>query len=144
MDNKNEVRFTNYDGQLLPRDFYNTERAAEIERPPEKTVENPREIGNKALSLPGEDLENPRLENMPEMQATLDIDRAPKTSSPNIGIKTTDKLSSEAVGAIDDAINKFEKDGNAANFYKDVRNFMEDNLRNSYQRELSYNKEPKK
>ena len=143
MDNKNEVSFTNYERRSLPRDFYNDELAVGIEQSTGKSTENPRDIGNKALSLPGDNLEDVRTEKIAEAQAPTDNNYPPRNPNASI-IKTTEKLSSEAVEAIDDAINTFDKNGNAAEFYDDVRNYMEDNLRNSYQRELSYNEESKK
>ena len=143
MDNKNEVSFTDYERRSLPRDFYNDEQTFETEQSTEKTTENPRNIGNKALSVPGENLEDVRTENVAETQAPTDNNYPPRNPNASI-IKTTEKLSSEAVEAIDDAINTFDKNGNAAEFYDDVRNYMEDNLRNSYKRELSYNKESEK
>lgn len=143
MDNKNEVSFTDYERRSLPRDFYNDEQTFETEQSTEKTTETPRNIGNKALSVPSENLEDVRTENVAETQVPTDNNYPPRNPNASI-IKTTEKLSSEAVEAIDDAINTFDKNGKAAEFYDDVRNYMEDNLRNSYKRELSYNKESEK
>lgn len=51
-------------------------------------------------------------------------------------IKTNENLSSEGVQMIDNAVEAFKKDGDAASFYEKARGYMEANLENSYQRKL--------
>ena len=51
-------------------------------------------------------------------------------------VKTTEYLNAEGIKALDNSIQKFNQDGNAAEFYDEVRNAMEVNLDNSYNRKL--------
>lgn len=63
---------------------------------------------------------------------------AEKPLTPGLeSIKTTDRLSDDGVKVIDSSINKFNQ-GNidAADFYEEVRNAMETNIGNSYNRKL--------
>ena len=52
-------------------------------------------------------------------------------------IKTSDRLSEESVKVVDEALAKFNQDGDAAGFYDTARKMMEENLRNSYGREVA-------
>ena len=51
-------------------------------------------------------------------------------------IKTTERLSDDGVKVVDHAVSEFNQNGNAADFYDKVREMMETNLENSYNRKL--------
>lgn len=52
-------------------------------------------------------------------------------------IKTSDTLSDDAIEAMRRAEKKLEQDGDIVNFYDFIRDSMEDNLKNSYNRKLA-------
>ena len=63
----------------------------------------------------------------------------PNEVTPSIrdNIKTTDKLGESGIKEVDNVINKFNQDGDVASFYDQVREMMEWNLENSYNRKIA-------
>ncbi len=51
-------------------------------------------------------------------------------------IKTEEKLSKSGIREVDEVLTKFKQDNNPSGFYDSVRNMMEANLDNSYNRKL--------
>lgn len=141
MDNKNRVPFSNSEEQLFLRDF--DINKAEFAQPTGEMTGNERHIGNRALFLEGDnESQGIKEESIPEPQAPLDNDSSRGHHNPNI--KTTDRLTHEALSATNITIDKFKKTGDAAGFYEEARGLMEENLVNSFQRDLSYKAESKK
>lgn len=67
-----------------------------------------------------------------------DADIIENSLNPSLdSIKTTDRLSEESVKVIDESIDKFNQNNiEPASFYEEVRNAMETNIGNSYNRKL--------
>lgn len=84
---------------------------------------------------PGAD---PELFNQPSDDVASDTKIVEKSLNPSIeSIKTTDRLSDDSVKIIDSSIDKFNQNNiDAADFYEEVRNAMETNIGNSYNRKL--------
>ena len=122
---------------------------------------NQREIGNKALSTPGES-QNPNLSSEsaptpeinldPELGQVVQMDMPPNHVSDDkelgvaetaalavnmSSIKTKDKLAEEGVKEVDNIITKLNQDGNIADFYETARDMAYANLKNSYNREVN-------
>ena len=81
---------------------------------------------------------NPELFNQPSDDATPDADIVEKSLTPGLkSIKTTDRLSEDSVKIIDTSIEKFNQNNiDPASFYEEVRDAMETNIGNSYNRKL--------
>ena len=80
---------------------------------------------------------DPKLYDEPTSAAS-DTDIVKESLTPNLDtIKTTDRLSEGSVKVIDSSISKFNQNNiSPANFYEQVRNAMETNIENSYNRKL--------
>ena len=124
---------------------------------------DPRGIGNTAISLPEEiftqegatkspdsaEVLNPSL-MPPGFSQEKDDSQSPESANQaslsaiqyeDKAIKTKENLSSEAIKAIDDCKNKFNSDGNAADFYKNIREeLLSKNLDNSFGRKIGEQK----
>ena len=79
-----------------------------------------------------------RIHNQPTDDPVSDIEAVEASLTPNLDtIKTTDRLSEESVRVIDSSINQFNQNNiDPASFYEEVRNAMETNIENSYNRKL--------
>lgn len=79
-----------------------------------------------------------RIHNQPTDDLVSDIEAVEASLTPNLDtIKTTDRLSEESVRVIDSSIDKFNQNNiDPASFYEEVRNAMETNIENSYNRKL--------
>ena len=99
------------------------------------------------LPMPGEEEKMGQVVNleMPPNSAnevsvnTKEKDPVEAALSPNVKleVKTTERLSHGGIKAVDDAIDKFAQDNNPTEFYETVRDLMEENLDNSYNRKLA-------
>lgn len=158
MDNKKQGNFVEFGNNQLPLPQPETPGSLVQNSQPESGVglwmnpnaeHNTQDLGNKALfspenqpdlaTNPGEALVSTEsYQNEPQDNANPALSRD-ANNNPSLNaatIKTTTTLSSDAVNAIDQAKAKFFQDGDANSFYEQARNYMEENLSNSYNREL--------
>lgn len=141
MNNKSEVWHNDFEEQTLPSQFdeetiINKDSKSDDSREIEDT-NSEHVISNKTLDLTNVQQEkDSEAQSMPADQSLLESTTRFKSDSIDSSIKTTDTLSDGAVAAIDDAVEKFKSNGNAADFYNVARTYMEDNLQNSYNRKL--------
>ena len=158
MDNKNQGNFVEFGDSQLPLPQSDNSGNLVQNSQPESGIglwENPgvehrtQDLGNRALFSPEKQSglsNNPGEERvrteLSKAQALQDVSQSPSldsnTSHPTTtaAIKTTTTLSPDAVNAIDQAKAEFFQDGDASSFYEKARNYMEENLSNSYNREL--------
>ena len=111
---------------------------------------NPENVGIAAIESLG--LQNTSPENKDHDISTTELEMPPNATTEESPIENSDEqiapeqnlsfiktekvLSKDAVREISKEINKFNRDGNATNFYEETRRMMEINLKNSYGREL--------
>lgn len=138
MDNKNEVRYGGSgELDLAPSFDISKVRNKVAERRQNATI-NSRDIGNRALNSSGNNDDDFRVEQSDLVIPPSTDEKLSSVSGVDVNaeIKTAGTLSDKAVQAIDNAVDKFSENGKAADFYNVVRDYMEDNLKNSYNRKL--------
>ena len=72
-----------------------------------------------------------------EEEILKNVDAEPSPKFNKSAIKTDEQLSKSGIKEVDDILMKFRQDSNPADFYDAIRDMMETNLENSYNRKLA-------
>lgn len=76
--------------------------------------------------------------SQPSEEQNLNTEATEGANTPSLKfVETKESLNKEGVVALNQSVAKFNADGDAAGFYKEIRDAMENNLDNSYNRKLA-------
>lgn len=138
MDKMNRENYSGYSEGMFPPGFDPNEldgRAEDVKET-DLSEEQERAIGNKAMNIPEQGQAQEPIGAVSNKIDSPAQEIAPVDQETMAKIRTADRLNNETMKAVDEAVDSFKKDGDAASFYEKARRYMEANLDNSYSRKL--------